>query len=145
MSAVKQTKAGVQALAWISGNWLGHLGEQLVEEFWSEPRHGSIENKVRLCNPDGIALIELMAIRESVTEAGQPTLTLHLRQFDETLNLLTSQQMQLATLTDSSVAFAASGDAKIHGLAYSEVSSTAMKIEVTLQTGHMVTAAVERC
>ena len=47
----------VDRMAWLTGEWVGGLGEQHVEEVWSAPRLGCIENKVRLSDPDVVALI----------------------------------------------------------------------------------------
>ena len=144
MGAETALKAEVNALAWISSDWLGSLGDQTVEEFWSSPRLGCIENKVRLSNPDAIALIELMTIRETTAADGEPTLTLQLRQFDADLTLLTELKMHLDTLAHEHVAFVAEEGGKLAGLSYRLTDPDTMQIDVTLPGGQIVTATVKR-
>ncbi|MEM6710272.1 MAG: DUF6265 family protein, partial [Pseudomonadota bacterium] len=107
----------IDLLQWLAGTWVGELGEQQVEETWTAPRHGCIENKVRLSSAEDIVLIELMTVREKTT-AGERTLVLQLRQFNADLDLLTAQSMELSELTSSRVAFTTDEATRIRGLAY---------------------------
>lgn len=144
METTTQQDTSVEALAWISSDWAGSLGDQVVEEFWSTPRLGCIENKVRLSNAEAIVMIELMTIRETTGEDGQATLTLELRQFDAALTLLTNQRMKLDALGETSVAFVAEGEGKLAGLAYSLTDPDTMRIDVTVPGGQVITATVQR-
>ncbi|MEM1232120.1 MAG: DUF6265 family protein [Pseudomonadota bacterium] len=134
----------VDRMAWLTGEWVGGLGEQHVEEVWSAPRHGCIENKVRLSDPDTVALIELMMVRESVDEQGAASLTLRLRQFDGELNQVTDQLMVLDELTDTRAAFKASGEGKLLTLSYTQTAPGEMDIDVGVAPGVVVTAKVSQ-
>jgi hypothetical protein len=144
MTQTQRGPVSVERLAWLSGDWAGTLGEQRVEEFWSEPHLGCIENKVRLSNPDDVALIELMMVREAVTDAGEPTLSLRLRQFDGTLAPVADQAMLLDELTDTFAAFKLNGEGHIERLSYRESAPGQMEIQVSLKAGPVVTANVTR-
>ena len=144
MNTAATQAVSVDALAWISSDWAGSLGDQVVEEFWSKPRLGCIENKVRLSNADAIVMIELMTIRETADAAGTPTLTLELRQFDAALKELTNQRMKLEALGETSVAFVADGEGKLAGLAYALTDPDTMRIDVTVPGGQVITATVQR-
>lgn len=137
-------KPSVEQMSWIAGEWVGTLGPQRVEEFWSQPHLGCIENKVRLSDPDAVALIELMMVREAKTELGEPTLTLSLRQFDRDLMPLREQFMMLSALDEHSVVFEDTADGHIRSLGYRERDPGAMQIEVTLRAGPVVVAEVAR-
>lgn len=134
----------VDQMSWIAGEWVGALGPQRVEEFWSEPRLGCIENKVRLSDPDAVALIELMMVREAQTDDGEPTLTLCLRQFDRDLTPLREQLMVLAALGENSVRFEDTAGGHIKSLGYRECAPGVMQIEVDLRAGPVVVAEVAR-
>ena len=144
MNTAPAPSASVEAMAWISSDWLGSLGDQRVEEFWSTPHLGCIENKVRLSSPDAIVMIELMTVRETTDASGQPTLTLQLRQFDADLTLLTEQRMRLETLAPEHVAFVADGEGKLAGLSYRLTEPNTMQIDVTVPGGQVITAVVQR-
>lgn len=144
MTQTLQTPVSVARMAWITGEWTGSLGEQRVEEIWSKPYLGCIENKVRLSDPDNVALIELMMVREATTAAGEPTLTLQLRQFDGTLAPVAEQAMVLDELTDTLAAFKLDGEGHIARLSYEETAPGQMEIQVSLKAGPVVTANVTR-
>ncbi|MEM1435991.1 MAG: DUF6265 family protein [Pseudomonadota bacterium] len=144
MTTTTAIAPSLDALGWIAGDWIGTLGDQTVEEFWTAPRHGCVENKVRLSSPENVALIELMMVRDATTDSGEPTLTLRLRQFDEHLEQVALQDMVLSEQTASSVAFAATGEGRLAGLSYRETAPGEMQIDVTLKEGPVVTALVTK-
>lgn len=56
--------SGVTAasLAWLSGNWRGQVGSDVVEEMWSGPAAGTLMGMFRWLQGDGVRFYELLAI-----------------------------------------------------------------------------------
>ena len=56
--------ASVADLAWMSGSWVGPMGEQRLEENWTRPADGSIASLIRISGGGETELIELILIEE---------------------------------------------------------------------------------
>jgi hypothetical protein len=134
------TPATLESLDWMVGGWTGSLGPQRVEESWSLPHMGSMETMIRLSNPDGVQMIELIVIREVTDEQGNPSLMLHLRQFSPALELRTDQDMQLDRIAEHEVSFIAEGEASVPRLAYELLGPGHLQVHVTIVTGDVVSA-----
>ena len=121
------------------GGWKGSLGEQTVEEAWSEPSGGTMSTMIRLNNPDSTYMVELIVIREV-----EGSLILHLRQFSPALELRLAQDMPLADLQPDSVRFEAAPEADIKALAYRSTGPGTMEVDVTIAEDMIVTAQLTR-
>ncbi len=66
----------VTDLGWLTGDWAGPVGEQVLEEIWNEPRGGTLAALVRMGSEADTAMMELIVINE---EDG--TLILRMQQF----------------------------------------------------------------
>lgn len=129
----------ITSLDWLIGQWQGSLGPMTVEETWYPPKHGSMQMMIRLSNPDSIQMLEFIVIRE--VENG---LMLHLRQFSETMDLRTSQEMPLIEQSDTSVSFGADDNASVRRLVYTLVGENQLNVDVTVTTGDVVSAELTR-
>ena len=134
--------ANLNDIAWMIGPWHGALGEQTVSEDWSKPLGGNMSTMVRLCGPEAVNMIELIAIREEAD-----SLLLHLRQFNPELSIVRDQNMPLDTITESSVKFIAPGEG-IEALGYyqeaDEQGAEGMRVEVTVTGGVVLSAHLQR-
>ena len=54
----------VKDLAWIAGTWRGKVGEDVVEEIWSEPAGRSMAGVFRWMKGDGIYMYEILALEQ---------------------------------------------------------------------------------
>ena len=70
----------VESLSWLTGNWEGPIGEDLLEETWLPPRAGTIVALVRSSNESGTNFVEIIIIKEI-----NGTLELQLQLFDNSL------------------------------------------------------------
>lgn len=132
--------ATLESLNWMVGGWGGSLGPQTVEESWSEPHMGSMETMIRLSNPEGVQMLELIVIREVTDEEGNPSLMLHLRQFSPALELRTDQDMRLDHIAEHEVSFVAVGEPIVPKLAYELLGPGHLQVHVTIVTGDVVSA-----
>ena len=135
-------RPGIASLSWMVGSWRGSLGPQVVEETWSSPSSGSMEAMVRLSTPEGVQMIELIAIREVRLEGGEDSLVLHLRQFSPTLELRNSQDMR-QEVVEGSLSFVADEGAAIQKLSYTRTAQDHLKAEVTAANGDVYTALLQ--
>ena len=70
----------IESLSWLTGNWEGPIGENLLEETWLPPRAGTIVALVRSSNESGTDFVEIIIIKEI-----NGTLELQLQLFDDSL------------------------------------------------------------
>lgn len=129
---------GIDDIAWMSGPWRGNVGDRTVEENWRRPAANTLTTMALLTDAGGVDMVELIVIR-----AHDDTLTLHLRQFSPTLELVTDQNMRLTDLDDRSVTFALDG-ARIEQLKYSLVAKDRMNVDLTFTGGVRITAEFTR-
>jgi len=130
--SVQAESVSIEDLAWMTGSWTGTLGPLTVEESWSSAYGGSMDTMIRLSNADGITMVELIVIREH-----EDSLVLHLRQFSPSLELRTSQDMRLQSLTGQTVRFAGEAGAGIEELAYSRQGEH-LRVELSIANGTVV-------
>ena len=70
----------IESLSWLTGNWEGPIGGDLLEETWLPPRAGTIVALVRSSNESGTNFVEIIIIKEI-----NGTLELQLQLFDDSL------------------------------------------------------------
>ena len=70
----------IESLSWLTGNWEGPIGGNLLEETWLPPRAGTIVALVRSSNESGTNFVEIIIIKEI-----NGTLELQLQLFDDSL------------------------------------------------------------
>ena len=131
--------ASLAELRWMVGAWAGHLGDQTVQEAWSEPSGGTMSTMIRLTDAASTVMIELISIREV-----DNSLVLHLRQFSPSLELRLSQDMPLERLDASSVRFKAPAGSGIAALTYRLMNPQVMEVDVSLADGTVLTAALNK-
>ncbi len=65
-SALAATPLGsVVDLAWIAGDWVGRLGEAVIEESWAPPAGGTMMGMFRLVDGGAVRFYEFMTIEPS--------------------------------------------------------------------------------
>ena len=136
--------AAIESLNWLVGNWSGNLGPMTVEETWYAPKHGSMQMMIRLSNPDSIQMLEFIVVREVTGKDGETNLMLHLRQFGEAMDLRTNQEMLLQTQSEHTVTFVADEGASVKQLDYTLTGDNQLKVDVTVATGDVVSAELNR-
>lgn len=67
-------------LAWMSGRWIGTIGEDMIEEHWSTPHGGTLMGMHRWLKNDEVYLYEFMAI-----EPDENNLVLKIKHFNRGL------------------------------------------------------------
>jgi hypothetical protein len=134
----------LESLSWMVGSWTGSLGPQTVEETWSSPRAGNMNAGIRLSTPEGVQMMEFIVLREVQVANGKPSLMLHLRQFSPELDLRNSQDFQMQSIAAQSVTFATAEPTAVKRLTYTGVSQDQLQIEVTIATGEVFTAHLQR-
>ncbi len=126
-------------LHWMVGSWSGSLGPQTVEEAWSTPRGGTMSTMIRLTSETSTNMVELIVIREE-----NDSLILHLRQFSPALELRLAQDMPLNELSAQTVTLAGPEGAAIKYLAYRNLGSERMEVDVTTADDTVLTAGLTR-
>ena len=140
VSISNSTFAAILAdLHWMVGSWSGSLGPQTVEEAWSTPRGGTMSTMIRLTSETSTYMVELIVIREE-----NDSLILHLRQFSPALELRLAQDMPLKELSAQTVTFAGPEGAAIKYLAYRNLGSERMEVDVTTADDTVLTAGLTR-
>lgn len=127
------------------GEWFGELGPTTrVEENWSQPSFGSMEARVKLVVDGEASTIELIRIEEVLIE-GQPLqLHLYVRQFSPTLELRTSENLILVSLTETQAVFLNDSAQSIRKLTYNAPSADTLTVEVTFPNNQSVLAELKR-
>lgn len=131
-------------MAWLTGSWKGALGPISVEETWMPPLHGFMEMMIRLSSPDAVTMTEFLVVREIEDDTGQPTLCLHLKQFDAEQNPVTDQTMRLDETKEGFVSFSAEPGSNIIHLSYTHLPDDGLSVAVTNTAGDVVTAELQR-
>jgi len=63
MSRLKQAlHIDLANLSWIAGHWIGSVGDDEVEELWTQPKHGSFLGMFRWFRDGKIRVIEIITI-----------------------------------------------------------------------------------
>lgn len=83
MSFPLRPEAGlsVEKLAWFSGIWKGRVGEDDVEEAWTEPQNGSLMGMFRWFRGGNLRLMEMITVGEFDGE-----IRLKIKHFDAALH-----------------------------------------------------------
>lgn len=131
-------------MAWLSGGWTGTLGPMTVEEIWMPPLHGFMEMMIRLSVPQGVTMTEFIVVREVEDDAGQPTLLLHLKQFDPLQEPVTDQVMALDEIREGFVSFKADEGNRITGLSYTQLPDGGLRVDVDSAASGVVAAELQR-
>lgn len=134
----------IDDMAWLSGGWTGTLGPMTVEEIWMPPLHGFMETMIRLSVPEGVTMTEFIVVREVEDDAGQPTLLLHLKQFDSEQAPVTDQVMFLNEISEDFVSFKADEGNRIIGLSYTRLPDDGLRVDVNSTASGIVFAELQR-
>lgn len=129
--------ANVQDLAWMSGSWRAAPGERVLEEHWSPPRGGTLGAFVKMVNPAGTTMVEMIVI----SEVGD-TLVLTLQQWGGGLGGETAgpEHLRLASLGERTVTF--EGDGKLQRLTYGRPQEAQFTVHVELDGGESLDFAL---
>ena len=123
----------VADLDWITGAWVGQLGDRTLEETWSKPSAGTLAALVRMTENDKTVLLELLFIRE---ENG--TLALHVEPWnpERQPGMPGFQKLVLTELEGKRAHFKGTVDGEgFRTLTYSRPSPEMFRIEVETQEG----------
>lgn len=119
--------ATVADIAWMTGNWVGNLGPNQLEENWITGEAGSIVAMVRITGDDATSMFEMITIEEV-----DGSLVLHLQQWDPGMVARTEgpQEMELVEITENSVKFKATSVGGMSALGYSHPDADTFIIHV---------------
>jgi len=122
----------VADLAWMTGTWVGPLGEQTLEEHWVQPGNGTMACVVRFTSGGATNIYELIVIEE---RAG--SLVFQVRQWLPGFVPLDppGQTMALAEIGERRVSFKAVGPGNFQTLSYSRPTDDEFHIAVQTQDG----------
>lgn len=128
------TKPTVADLAWMAGSWSGPMGQQTLEETWSQPQGGSISAMIRFLGENTTSMFELIVIEEE-----QGSLVFRVKQWlpgylprDNN----PAQKLTLAKLTDRHVRFEADGPGDFKSLSYSRAEDAVLTIDAVTSDGN---------
>ncbi len=141
---MSELTVSIENITWLTGSWQGSLGPMTVEEIWYPPKLGSMQMMIRLSNPDSIAMYEFIMVEEFVDDEGRPSLRLHLRQYLPTMDLQTEQIMPMIEHSERSVSFTGDPSDNVARLDYTLIEDNRLKVDVTVATGDVVTAELDR-
>jgi len=127
-----ETRASVADLAWMTGSWVGPLGEQTLEENWIAPGDGTMACVVRFTGAGKTSIYELIVIEEE----GE-SLVFRVRQWQPGFVPLDppGQTMALADIGERRVSFKAVGPGNFETLSYSRPTDDEFHIAVQTQDG----------
>ena len=123
--------ARVTDLGWITGSWVGQLGDRTLEETWSEPSAGTMAALVRMTGNDKTVMLELLFIRE---ENG--TLALHVQPWnpERQPGMPGFQKLVLTELEEGRARFRGTVDGEgFRTLTYSRPAADMFRIDVETQ------------
>jgi Domain of unknown function (DUF6265) len=128
----------INDLAWMTGYWVGPVGELVMEENWNAPLAGTIAATVRMAGKNGTQMVELVIIREH-----EGTLALSLQQFNPDFSPQTPapQLMQFKSLGDRTITFV-SETATLKQLTYSRSTDDHYTVEAILPDGNVFKAVL---
>ena len=131
--AAESAPARVADLGWISGSWIGQLGDRTLEETWSEPGAGTMAALVRMTRDDTTVMVELLFIREENDE-----LVLHVQPWnpERQPGMPGYQKLVLAELGENRARFRGTVEGEgFRTLTYSRPALDLFRIEVETQEG----------
>ena len=131
--AEETASARVADLGWITGSWVGQLGDRTLEETWSEPGAGTMAALVRMTGNDKTVMLELLFIRE---ENG--TLALHVQPWnpERQPGMPGFQKLVLTELEGRRARFRGTVDGEgFRTLTYSRPAADMFRIDVETQEG----------
>jgi hypothetical protein len=126
------TPPGVADLAWMTGSWVGPIGEQTLEETWLQPGNGTMTCVVRITSGGKTNVYEFIVIEEEAD-----SLTFRVRQWQPGFKPLDppGQTMTLAAIGERRVSFEANGPGNFKTLSYSRPVDDQFHIVAELQVG----------
>ena len=130
--AVAGVTARVVDLAWMAGSWTGPLGEQTLEENWTQPRGGSIASLMRFTGTGKTSMFELIIIEEE-----GDTLVFRVRQWYPGFTPRSAEPMTmiLTEIGERRVRFEATEAGELRSLTYSRPAPESFNIDVETGEG----------
>jgi hypothetical protein len=130
--AHSESHPSVADLAWMTGTWVGPVGEQTLEENWTQPAAGTIACVVRFRGDGKTTIYELSVIEEV---AG--SLMFNVRQWQPGFVPLDppGQTMALADIGERRVSFKSDGPGNFATLTYTRPVPDEFHIAVQTQDG----------
>ncbi|MCH7816395.1 MAG: hypothetical protein IIC60_07485 [Proteobacteria bacterium] len=125
--------ADIDDLAWMTGNWVGNLGPNTLEENWILPTGGSIASMVRMTGNGGTSMFEVITIEEK-----DGSLELHIQQWDAGFvpRTAAAQVMALEEIGENRVLFRAVSEGGMVTLAYSRPTPDSFNIDIENAAGN---------
>ena len=126
--------ATVADLSWMTGNWVGALGPNQLEENWIGGEGSSIAAMVRMTGNDATSMFEMITIEEV-----DGSLVLQIQQWDPGMAPRTegAQKMELEEIGENSVKFKAVTEGGMASLAYSHPDAETFIIHVVQASGQV--------
>ncbi len=117
----------IEDLSWLTGTWVGEIGDMELEETWNQPKAGSIQAVSRLRNGDQMLMVEMIVIDEH-----EDSFRLRLQQWDPGMEPRATgrQTMELTELKEKQASFEASDEGPLKTLTYHRKSETEFAITV---------------
>ena len=117
----------IEDLSWLTGTWVGQIGDMELEETWNQPKAGSIQAVSRLRNGDEMLMVEMIVIDEH-----EDSFRLRLQQWDPGMEPRETgrQTMELTELKDKQARFEATDEGPLKTLTYHRKSETEFEITV---------------
>ncbi|MCZ6458849.1 MAG: DUF6265 family protein [Gammaproteobacteria bacterium] len=126
------TKASVDDLAWMTGSYVGSIGNGTLEENWIRPKDGSIAALVRITGEGATSMVELIVVQPEAD-----SLMLHIQQWDTGFAPRAggAQKMKLTNLGENTVSFEAVSEGGLKSLTYSRPTPDLFTVDVETADG----------
>lgn len=115
----------VDDFEWLAGDWLGSMGDGVIEEIWSPPLSGTMVGMFRWSTEKGVRVYELLSI-----EDGEQGPVLYLRHFSSGLRPWEQDAMvlELDAYGERRVSFFGSQDGESTRLTYERTADGGLDI-----------------
>lgn len=117
----------IEDLSWLTGTWVGQLGDIELEETWNQPKAGSIQAVARMRSGEQMLMVEMIVIDEH-----EDSFRLRLQQWDPGMEPRATgrQSMKLTELKEKKASFEAEDEGPLKSVSYHRKSETEFEITV---------------
>lgn len=117
----------IEELSWLTGTWVGQLGDIELEETWNQPKAGSVQAVARMRSGEQMLMVEMIVIDEH-----EDSFRLRLQQWDPGMEPRAAgrQSMKLTELGEKKASFEAEDEGPLKSVSYHRKSETEFEITV---------------
>tara|TARA_B100001996_G_scaffold121624_1_gene91952 strand:+ start:164 stop:604 length:441 start_codon:yes stop_codon:yes gene_type:complete len=135
VAGASKNSLDVDSLKWLTGDWVGPVGDNLLEEIWMPPSGGTVVALVRSTNDSGTEFVEIINIMEV-----NGTLELGLQLFNSSLVPLHPEphRFELIKIEENFISFKGVSNGSHRTLSYERPSEDIFYIRFQPRIGEKV-------